>query len=55
MKKLILLFAIILLSFSNVYSNGVAIVNASTGIYFKLLSSNIFVSVEGQISSSIRI
>lgn len=50
MKKLIFLLAVIFLLSTNAYSNGVAIVNANTGIYFKLLTSNVFVSVEGQIS-----
>lgn len=50
MKKLIILFGMIVLLSSKVFSNGVAIVNASTGVYFRLLSSNVFVNVEGQIS-----
>lgn len=50
MKKSILLIAAVLLFTTNLYSNGVTIVNASTGVYFKLLSSYVIVNVEGQIS-----
>jgi Ca-activated chloride channel family protein len=50
MKKLILLFCFVILSSPKIYSNGVAIVNASTGVYFKLMTSSVFVNVEGQIS-----
>ncbi|MBS1519147.1 MAG: VWA domain-containing protein [Bacteroidetes bacterium] len=49
MKKLIFLILFIF-TFSNVYSNGVGVVNASLGTYLKLTSSNINVSVELQVS-----
>ncbi|MCE1164261.1 MAG: VWA domain-containing protein [Bacteroidetes bacterium] len=50
MKKIIFLFVIISFLVPKSYSNGVAIVNASTGVYFRLLSSTVYVSTEGQIS-----
>ncbi|MBK8984145.1 MAG: VWA domain-containing protein [Ignavibacteria bacterium] len=49
MRKLIFLI-LFLFTFSNVYSNGVGVVNASLGTYLKLTSSNINVSVELQVS-----
>ena len=49
MKKLIFI-VFLLFSFSNVYSNGVGVVNASLGTYLKLTSSEINVNVEMQVS-----
>jgi Ca-activated chloride channel homolog len=48
MKKFIVLF---FLAFSGfIYSNGVGVINAQNGIYLKLLSSNVSVLVEDQVS-----
>ncbi|MBX7043654.1 MAG: VWA domain-containing protein [Ignavibacteria bacterium] len=44
-----LIVAALLLTSSSAYSNGVGVVNASTGIYLKLTSSNIETSVEMQV------
>ncbi len=49
MKKSLFLI-LFMFTFSNVYSNGVGVVNASLGTYLKLTSSNINVSVELQVS-----
>lgn len=54
MKKTSLfgLTAIILLLLFNIstYSNGVSVVNAATGVYLKLSSSNVYVNCESQVS-----
>ena len=48
--KTILAITVLLLLSSNSYSNGVGVVNASTGIYLKLTATDIQVSVEMQVS-----
>ena len=48
--KTILAITVLLLLYSNSYSNGVGVVNASTGIYLKLTATDIQVSVEMQVS-----
>ena len=49
-KKLFLVLAFIVLTFSDSCPNGVGVVNASTGIYLKLTASDILASVEMQVS-----
>ena len=48
--KTILAIIVLLLLYSNSYSNGVGVVNASTGIYLKLTATDIQASVEMQVS-----
>lgn len=48
--KLFSLFSILFLLTNFAYSNGVAVYNASLGMYLKLLSGKVSVSVESQIS-----
>lgn len=48
--KTILAIIVLLLLYSNTYSNGVGVVNASTGIYLKLTATDIQASVEMQVS-----
>ncbi|MBE2256535.1 MAG: VWA domain-containing protein [Ignavibacteria bacterium] len=48
--KLFSLFSILFLLTNFTYSNGVAVYNASLGMYLKLLSGKVSVSVESQIS-----
>ena len=50
MKKLFALTIILLVLFSNVYSNGVGVISAKDGICLQLISSQIEVSVENQIA-----
>ncbi|CAN5597011.1 hypothetical protein BH10BAC5_BH10BAC5_28200 [soil metagenome] len=49
MKKLLCFFALILITATNVFSNGVAVYNAQTGSYLKLLRTETSVSVEIQV------
>ncbi|MBS1514845.1 MAG: VWA domain-containing protein [Bacteroidetes bacterium] len=55
MRKLIFLsFCLILLAVSSqAFSNGIGVVNASTGIYLKTVATRINVSVESQISTTV--
>lgn len=49
-RLLYLISFILFITYSNSFSNGVAVVNASTGIYLKLTGSTINTSVEMQVS-----
>lgn len=52
-KKLFLYFLLsiqFILSVNILYSNGVSVVNASTGVYLKLTESNVLVNCESQVS-----
>lgn len=55
MRKLLFLslVTILCITSSQVFANGVGVVNASTGIYLKLTSTKINTSVESQISTTI--
>ena len=50
MKKIIIIFVIIFCFSSNIFSNGVGIIDGKTGIYLKLIFSEVNVSVENQIA-----
>ncbi len=52
-KKSLFILFIIILSFilsTNIFSNGVSVVNASTGVYLRLTSSYVYVNCESQVS-----
>ena len=49
-KYFFLVTFLLLFSYLNSYSNGVGVVNASTGIYLKLTGTSISASVEMQVS-----
>ncbi len=50
MKSMLRLFIVMLLVSASLHANGVAIVDAHTGVYFRLDSSIVTVAVEGQIA-----
>jgi len=52
-KPFLFTLFILLLTASMVYSNGVGVINASTGVYLKLTATKINVSVESQVSTSV--
>lgn len=45
-----LLFILLISSSNFIYSNGVSVVNAATGVYLKLIQSNVLVNCESQVA-----
>jgi len=50
MKRLLFTFVILILLFTNILANGVCIIDGKNGVYLKLISSEINVSVENQVA-----
>ena len=50
MKQLIITFAIFIAFITNVFSNGVGIIDGKNGIYLTLISSEVEVNVENQVA-----
>jgi len=50
MKQVTIILLITMISFSNILGNGVCVIDASSGTYFKLLSSEVEVTVENQVA-----
>ena len=50
MRQLVLSIVLLSSFYSNVVANGVCVVNAETGTYFRLLSTHVDVVVENQVA-----